>query len=139
MSRRTMKKFALVLAIAPFLLGMGSSGPVSDSIPRPKEAYRADLVDRQGLLTRVDFLACDGKTFLPLERGEGTLMVPFSKVRKVTVGTEAGSRVKAKIEVEGSKNLEGALPRSLLCTGVTEYGNYQVEIRGLQEISFAQP
>ena len=139
MSHRMMKKSALILAIAPFLLGMGSGGPVSDSIPRPKESYRADLVDRQGVLTKVDFLSCDGKTFLPLERGEGTLMVPFSKMRKVTVGAEAGSRVRAKIEVDGSKSLEGALPRSLLCTGVTEYGNYQVEIRGLQEISFAQP
>ena len=67
MSRRVMRKFALILAITPFLMGMGSGGPVSDSIPRPKESYRADLVDRQGVLTRVDFLSCDGKTFLPLE------------------------------------------------------------------------
>jgi hypothetical protein len=133
-----MKRSALILAITPLLMGMGGGGPVSDSIPRPKESYRAELVDRQGVRTHVDFLSCDGKTFLPLERGEGTLMVPFSKMRKVTVGAEGGSRVKAKIEVDGSKNLEGSLPRSLLCTGVTDYGNYQIEIRGLQEIDLAQ-
>ncbi len=132
----------VVSSAAVFLLltamGGGGSGPVSDTIPRPKENYRAELVDRQGVVTRVELLACNGRTFLPLERGEGTLMVPFSKVKRVTLGEESGSRLAARVEVEGAKALEGRLARTLLFTGVTEYGNYRVEARGLAEIRLLQ-
>lgn len=126
----------LCLAALPLLtaMGGGGAGPVSDTIPRPKENHRAELVDRQGVVTRVELLACNGKTFLPLERGEGTLMVPFAKVRKVTLGEENGSRLAARVEVEGADALEGRLARTLLFTGVTDYGNYRVEARGLAEI-----
>lgn len=127
-----------LVALVPFLLAMGGGGdgPVSDTIPRPKESYSAELLDKQGVATRVAFLSCGGKTFFPLDRGEGTLMVPFSKVQRLTVGAEEGGRVAATVEVEGGKSLEGTLPRTLLCTGETEFGNYQVEARGLRWIAF---
>ncbi|GAB6064547.1 hypothetical protein [Deferrisoma palaeochoriense] len=126
----------LCLLALPLLtaMGGGGAGPVSDTIPRPKENHRAELVDRQGVVTRVELLACNGKTFLPLERGEGTLMVPFAKIRKVTLGEENGSRLAARVEVEGADALEGRLARTLLFTGVTDYGNYRIEARGLAEI-----
>ncbi len=138
------RRFVLVASSAAvFLLltamGGGGAGPVSDTIPRPKENYRAALVDRQGVMTRVELLACNGRTFLPLERGEGTLMVPFAKVKRVILGEESGSRLAARVEVEGAaKALEGRLARTLLFTGVTDYGNYRVEARGLAEIRLLQ-
>lgn len=128
----------LLVGLVPFLLalGGGGAGPVSDTIPRPKENFSAELLDKQGVAIRVAFLSCGGKTFFPLDRGEGTLMVPFSKVRRLTVGAEEGGRVVATVEVEGGKTLEGTLPSTLLCTGETEFGNYQVEARGLHRIAF---
>jgi len=128
------------LLLMPLLLGMGGrgGGPASDSIPRPKENYSADLLDRQGVTTRVTSLSCNGRTFFPLERGEGILMVPFGKVSRVKLDLDNSSRVDAAIQVPGVQPLEGKLPRSLLCTGATDYGNYQVEIRGLAEIIFVR-
>ncbi len=141
MVRRLTLSVVVLCALAPFLLalGGGGGGPLSDTIPRPKENFSADLLDRQGVVTRVELLSCAGKTFFPLERGEGTLMVPFAKVRRLAVGAEEGARVAATVDVEGGKALEGALPRTLLCTGSTTFGNYQVEIRGLRQIDFAKP
>lgn len=132
------RSILMLLILVPFLLAMGGGGggPVSDTIPRPKESFSAELLDKQGVATRVQFLSCGGKTFFPLDRGEGTLMVPFAKVRRLTVGGEDAARVAATVEVEGGKTLEGALPRTLLCTGETEFGNYQVEVRGLRWIAF---
>jgi len=141
MVRRFSLSMVLLGALAPFLLAMGGGGggPLSDSIPRPKDNFTADLLDRQGVVTRVELFSCAGKTFFPLERGEGTLMVPFAKVRGLAVGAEEGARVAATVDVDGGKPLEGTLPRTLLCTGSTAFGNYQVEIRGLRQIDFAKP
>ena len=138
MFRRSSRLWPMVLLAAPLLMAMGGGGggPLSDTIPRPKDNFRADLTDRQGVVTRVEFLSCDGKTFLPLERGEGTLMVPFSKVSRVVFGEESGARMSATVDAEGGKALEGTLARTLVCTGVTEYGNYQIEARGLKQIAF---
>jgi hypothetical protein len=91
------------------------------------------------VVTRVEFLSCAGKTFLPLEKGEGTLMVPFAKVTRLTFGEESGSVMQVRVEVAGGKALEGALPRTLLCTGATEYGNYQIQVQGLREVSVLRP
>ncbi len=136
-TRRMLTGLLGVLGVL-LLLGMGGGGggPVSDTIPRPKENHRADLVDRQGITTRVELLSCNGKTFLPLERGEGTLMVPFAKIERVTMDGEQGTRVAVRVEVVGGTRLEGFLPRTLLFTGTTDYGNYRIEARGLAEIRF---
>ena len=140
MRRQIIGFSALLLVIAPLLLGMGGGGaPLSDTIPRPKENYAADLLDRQGLVTHLTLFSCNGKTFFPLERGEGMLMVPFAKVSRVKFGEDKGPEVEASIQIEGNKTLEGRLPRTLLCTGATEFGNYQVEARGLREIVLARP
>ncbi|MFU8856770.1 MAG: hypothetical protein ACNA8S_07145 [Deferrisomatales bacterium] len=141
MLRRPLLFAATLALLTPFLLGLGGGGgsPVSDTIPRPKESFSAQLLDRQGLTTRVELLSCAGRTFFPLERGEGTLMVPFGKIRQVEVGGEDGSGVAVTFHLEGGTVLEGRLPRQLLCTGSTEFGNYQVELRGLSRIELSRP
>lgn len=141
MPRRWSCLVLLLAASFPLLLalGGGGAGPVSDTIPRPKDNYVADLLDRGGQKTRVEFLTCAGRTFFPLKVGEGTLMVPFSKVEKVSVETAQGGDVQVRIDAGGAAPLEGMIPRSLLCTGSTEYGNFQVDLSGLQEIRIVRP
>jgi hypothetical protein len=130
----------LLAAAFPLLLAMGGGGtPLSDTIPRPRDNYAAELLDRQGYSTRASHVSCNGQTFLPLERGEGVLLVPFERIVRVRLGGEKGKKVEATVEVRGAKPLEGLLPRGLLCTGVTDYGSYQVEARGLKEIVFGKP
>ncbi len=139
MKRRWVGIAAVLGWLALTGMGGGGAGPVSDTIPRPKENHRVQVKDRQGVSTDLELFSCGGKTFFPLERGEGTLLVPFRKVRRVALGAEQGSRVPARIEVEGGAVLDGALPRTLLCTGSTEFGNFRIEIRGLSEIRFEGP
>jgi hypothetical protein len=90
-------------------------------------------------MTKVSLFSCNGKTFLPFDRGEGTLMVSFSKVVRVKLGAEKENVLDATVQVEGGKSLDGRLPRTLLCTGTTEFGNYQIELRGVKEILFSKP
>lgn len=134
-------RWVLFAATVPLLMAMGGGGggPASDTIPRPKENFSADLVDRQGTTTRVEFLSCGGKTFLPLTRGDGTLMVPFAKVAQLTFGAESGKQVEVSVGVEGGKALEGSLSTGLVCTGSTDYGNYQIPVQGLREIRIVRP
>lgn len=141
MLRRPSLPVLALTVLAPVLLalGGGGAGPVSDTIPRPQESFSAELLDRQGVTTRVELLSCAGRTFFPLERGEGTLMVPFAKVRRLAVGAEEGPEVAVTLELEGGTTLEGRLARALLCTGSTEFGNYQVELGGLRRIDFSTP
>ncbi|MBI5442164.1 MAG: hypothetical protein HY900_13245 [Deltaproteobacteria bacterium] len=130
-----------VLVGAFFLLaGMGGGGdmPSSDTIPRPKERFTGDLIDRQGVTTRATYLACAGKTFFPLKRGEGILMVPFTKLVRVKFGAEKDTQVEATFQIEGGKELQGRLPHNAAITGATDYGNYQIELRGLREIVFVR-
>lgn len=131
----------IVLVIAsPLLLAMGGGGtPPSDSIPKPQERYSAEIVDRQSVTTRMSVFSCAGRTFFPLDRGEGTLMVPFSKVARVKLGAERGEFVDVVLQTEGGKSLDGRLPRTLLCTGATEFGNFQIELKGVKEIAFGKP
>lgn len=139
MARRIGLPTLSLALLGPLLLAFGSNqaGPPSDTIPRPKENVRAEIHDRQGVVTALEFLSCGGRTFLPLERGEGTLMVPFSKVQQVQVGGDQGDRVPVTVELGDGNKLEGTLPLTLLCTGATEFGNFQIQIRGIRSILIA--
>jgi hypothetical protein len=86
------------------------------------------------VVTEVSHLACSGKTYLPLGRGEGTLMVPFARVRRVVLGEASAAGVAATVYAEGME-LTGTLSAKLEVTGVTELGNYRVPLQGLSEIA----
>ena len=124
------------LVAAPLLLGMGGGGggPVSDTIPRPEENHTATLRDRQGIVTEVTHLACGGKTYLPLRRGEGTLLVPFGRVQRVALGPDGPAGVAATVYAAEGQELAGTLEASLEVTGETGLGNYRVPVKGLVEI-----
>jgi hypothetical protein len=126
------------LLVAPLLLGMGGggAGPVSDTIPRPEENHTATLRDRQGIVTEVTHLACAGKTYLPLRRGEGTLLVPFARVQRVVLGADGPAGVAATVAAAEGQELAGTLEASLEVTGETGLGNFRVPMRGLAEIAF---
>ncbi len=129
---------AAALLAAPLVLGMGGggAGPVSDTIPRPEENHAATLRDRQGIVTEVTHLACGGKTYLPLWRGEGTLLVPFAQVQRVTLGTDGPAGVAVTVVAAEGQKLAGTLEASLEVTGETGLGNYRVPVKGLAEITF---
>jgi len=137
---RRIGSLGLVL-LSTLLLGMGGSGgmPSTDTIPRPKERHIAELTDRLGVTTRVSYVSCEGKTFFPLKRGEGILMVPFSKLVRVRFGAEKEADVEATFQVEGGQSLEGRIPKTVSISGTTEFGNYRVEARGLREMAFLKP
>lgn len=129
---------AVLLATVPLVLGMGGggAGPVSDTIPRPTENHTATLRDRQGVVTQVSQVACAGKTYLPLRLGEGTLLVPFARVRRVSLGAVGGAGVKATVVAAEGQELTGTLDGMLEVTGETALGNYRVSMAGLSELVF---
>ena len=136
MERNRRVWLAVALLMVPLLMGMGGGGgaPISDSIPRPEENHAATLRDRRGILTEVTHLACSGKTYLPLRRGEGTLMVPFALVERVQFDAAGADGVAVTIHSADGEELGGRLALSLEITGVTPLGNYRVPVKGLAEI-----
>ena len=138
---RGMKEFkrawlAAALLATPLLLGMGGGGgQVSDSIPRPEKNHTGTMRDHKGVVTEVTHLACNGKTYLPLRRGEGTLMVPFSLVRKVEFTGEGPEGVAVVVQSTEGDVLEGTVSYSIDCTGATSLGNYRIPVTGVAEIT----
>lgn len=127
MARKPIPTLSLLILI-PVIFGMGGNGADSTSIPKPEELYTAKLMDRNGVETVVEQFSCDGRVFLSVERGGGTLMVPFSKISAVNLGQQAGSKIAAEIKIAGDQELKGEISRSMKCAGSTPFGNFIAEI-----------
>jgi hypothetical protein len=141
MVRGVLLRVVLPLVGVSVLLGMGGGGraPLSDSIPRPQESFSAAIRDGKGVETRLAGLSCGGKVFFPVARGDGILMVPFSKVSRLTTDASSGGEIRVRLALAGLEDLEGTLPGELECTGETDYGNYRIPFRRIAGIEFLTP
>jgi hypothetical protein len=130
---------ALILSSLFFLLGMGElgGGPVpSDKIPVPEKNFSAELLDREGVKTTLQFFSYEGKTFLAGKHGSALITIPFEKLREIQIQGQEGSEVGIKVILKDQKTHSFKVDKQGKFFGKTDFGTYQVETKDLKSIRF---
>jgi len=124
------------LLIIPFIMGMGMGGNnVSHKIPVPDRNFSATITDSQGVTTKVSQITFDGKTYLPGQRGNTNVTIPFEKISSVQVGKVGeDKKVSTVITLKAGGNLNITVDGKIPCYGSADFGNVQVEFKDIRKV-----
>ncbi|HPL62791.1 MAG TPA: hypothetical protein PK587_03400 [Syntrophales bacterium] len=128
--------FLLLFAAVPFLAGMGvfGEGP-ADKLPRTDKKYSAIFIDQMDVITECTDVSIDGNTFLEGKRGEGTLAVPFDKIKNVLFRQKNGE-LQAVIRLQDGNETRLAIKKDRKAYGKTRQGVYQIKLDNLKKMTF---
>jgi hypothetical protein len=124
----------LLLLAAPLIMAMGmgdSEGPTR--IPEPQAKYKARVTDLEGVSTLLSNFSIDGQVFVMGNLGDGTLAVPFDKVKSLQF-VKQGEVMKAHVTLHQEKPVDLTMKPSFKVTGKTQYGNYRITLGQVKTI-----
>lgn len=124
----------LVLAAAPLLLGLGSTG--GRDVIHPAVDFRATLTDKDGVTVEVTRLNVGGDVQLEGDMGRGNLRIAFDNIQRVDFGADSHDYSKATVQLKGGESVTLRVRNSLMIYGQTTIGIYQIRARDLQSIQF---
>ncbi len=124
----------LLVAAAPLLLGLGSTG--GRDVIHPAVDFRATLVDKDGVSVEVNRLNISGEVQLEGDMGRGNLRIPFDNITSVDFASESHDFSKATIHLKNGESATLRVRNSLMIYGQTTVGIYQIRARDLRSITF---
>ncbi len=130
-----------LLFAAPWLLGLGGGNGGSDKpIPIPQKNFTVTVTDVRGQKAQAERFTWEGKVAFQGQYGSATITLPFQKVQSVKVvqgqsGTTP-TQVLTRMALRSGETLELALDRTSKCYGETSFGNYEIFLKDVGEITF---
>lgn len=132
-------RLLLVVALGITALGMGTTGRGPGEIPVPNKNFSAVIIDRQNISTPVTQISFDGQTSLRGKRGEGSLIVPFDRIRSISFGPAGPDQRRAVVTFKGSKeSADLTVGGQLKVYGESRYGAFEITANNIQRIEFKE-
>ena len=131
-----------VFLLAPLLMAMDMLGgpQVRERAPEPNEIFNVQIVDKQGVTTRVAHISYDGELYVPVYLGTALVTVPFKKIDKIDFGEKKKARIEIAILFKDGEKATFWLDNDILFIGKVPYGTFQIQARDVKQIAFeAQP
>ncbi len=125
-----------VLFLSPLLLAMGILGepPPRQDVPETGQAFRAVMVDLEGVSTQVSHFSYDGEGYLPAYRGRALVVIPFERIAAVEFGQTRQHRREARVRFRDQQEELLWVDEKLLFLGKLQYGTFQIQAKDLQAI-----
>ena len=124
----------LLIASAPLLLGLGSTG--GRDVIHPAVDFRATLVDKDGVSIEVNRLNVSGDTQLEGDMGRGNLRIQFDNIASVEFAADSHDYSQATVHLKNGESVNIRVRNSLMLYGQTSVGIYQIRARDLRSITF---
>ncbi len=131
---QTQVALTFLLAVAPLLLGLGTSG--GRDVIQPAMDFQGVLTDRDGTRVEVHRINIGGDVQLEGDMGRGNLRVPFDNINSVDLRPDSHDYSEATIHLKNGDSITLRVRNSLMIYGQTSAGIYQIRARDLQSIQF---
>jgi hypothetical protein len=117
------------------LLDIIRRGLILPKVEKPDEPdYQCSVRDSKGLTVRLDNIRFDEKSYLPGIFGHGEICVPMEYVVTIQLQKSGGNQV-ATVTVRNGKQITLKVDRRLAVSGKTMFGEYNVPLEKISEIS----
>ena len=131
-----MKRSMTVCAVAAalFLVSMSGLGGSDDAVPTPDRNFAATITDKTNVVTRTQYLACEGKTVLRAERGKTVVTIPFEKIRSAEFRNAEKDVQQVTLVLNDGTTHQVQVPNGEKCTGTTDLGAMSIRAKDLLRV-----
>ncbi|MFB3924981.1 MAG: hypothetical protein ACE14T_02920 [Syntrophales bacterium] len=133
-SPRHFFRFLSFLSFLPLLLGMGVLGESpADRIPKTEKKFMATFIDDMDVITDCRELSIDGNTYLEGKRGEGTVAIPFDRIKSVLFRLKNGN-LEGLVRLNDGSEVVLSLNKDRKAYGWAKYGAFQIKLSNLKKL-----
>ena len=127
----------LLLVVAIFCQGMGGlGGQPEGTTPETDINVKAEVSDRDGVITSLEKFSMAGKTALDAWRGQGKLTIPFANIDQVVFGDRSGDAVTVEVKLRTGEAMTLQVRSRAQFYGSTGFGAFRIKSEDLALITF---
>ena len=127
---------AAALLIAFFFLTAMGVNPEGE-IPVPEVNYSVTIKDHQDITTKCGNVTWNGRTNFSAKRGDGTVSIPFEKVKEVSfVGSRARGKIDAQVMLKDGEVVAITFSSEARLYGASSFGTYSISAKDIKELKF---
>ena len=129
----------LVLLAATMLMGMGNLGGIPEgTIPKTKENFKVQIVDRSGVSTDLSRFSMAGEVFVDGRRGDGLMSVLFRDLKEISFGPVSGNDAPADLLLKSGSHVNLKVNKNAIFYGDSGYGAYRIPAGDINRIVFSK-
>lgn len=131
---------ALILSLCSLGLAMSGDNKVNNNTNTlPASNFSALIEDNQSVQTFVSQLNWNGKLYIEAQHGSSKITIPFEKIQSLQITDKATTTPESNLAVVVLKNqtsLEIALDRKSKLYGMAEFGQIEIVVNVLRQVTF---
>jgi hypothetical protein len=136
-----MKRVSIPLVVLILALTMAPGVAQEDSKEEYKSVEAADIVtikDKKGVeTTATGFGKLFGPDYLNAIRGDSTVQIPFTRIKKLETGKTVDHRMSVTLHLVSGRKLEVLVDRpeySIIYGGTADFGYFRLHLQDVREI-----
>jgi len=127
----------VVLSAAVFLTAMGGGkGGSFTRAPRVQKNYAVKITDTSGKTITGEKFSWEGRIHFSGQLGMAQVVVPFEKVKELTIGEKKDRKVKVTARLKDNKTTTFELDVDSRCYGEARFGSFMLMMGEIQNIVF---
>ncbi len=126
-----------VLSAAVFLTAMGGGkGGSFTRAPRVEKSYAVKITDTSGKTITGEKFSWEGRIHFSGQLGMAQVVIPFDKVKDLTIGAKEGRKVTVTARLKDDKTTIFELDVDSRCYGEARFGSFMLMMDEIQKIVF---
>jgi hypothetical protein len=125
-----------ILCSAFFLTAMGGKGGGFERAPRVEKNYAVVITDASGNTIQGEKFSWEGRIHFAGYMGMAQVVVPFDKVKELTVGEKKDRKVKTTAHLVDGSETAFEMDADSRCYGEAGFGSFMLMMDELKSINF---
>jgi len=126
-----------MLMSAFFLLtAMGGKGSGFERAPRVEKNFAVVVVDRSGKQIDGEKFSWEGRIHIDGDFGMAKVVVPFDKIKDMTVGEKLSRKVKVSVRLKDGSETTLEVDADARCFGEAAFGSFMLTMEEITSIKF---
>jgi hypothetical protein len=134
-----MKRFGflvLLTILTPLLMAMGGKGSGFERAPRVEKNFSVLVTDISGNKIAGDKFSWEGRIHLDGSLGMAQVVIPFDKIKEVTVGEKRDRKVRVTVHLKDGSETMIDVDADARCYGESGFGSFMLTMSEIKSVTF---
>lgn len=133
---KRLSSLALLTVLALLLMAMGGKGSGFERTPRVEKNFSVLVTDISGNKIEGEKFSWEGRIHLDGSIGMAQVVVPFDKIKELTVGEKRERKVRVAVRLKDGGETAVDVDADARCYGEAGFGSFMLTMAEIKSVTF---
>jgi hypothetical protein len=133
---KRVSSLVLLTSVALLLMAMGGKGAGFERSPRVEKNFGVLVVDVSGNKIEGEKFSWEGRIHLDGSLGMAQVVVPFDKIKELTVGEKRDRKVRVTVHLKDGSETMVDVDADARCYGDAVFGSFMLTMAEIKSVTF---